>query len=202
MKKSTSIPPLVIVLLFATTLNAAPLVVVDQQNLIVDAVVLSGQSIIGQTFVPTLPAIDAFEFDLGALTGGTQIYINLRDGVAGTNGLQGAILGTTNTVVLPSEAPNEMTHFDFPTSIALIPGKKYVAEVVGTNGQRASLSFDDRYPAGESLVIVTPGRDLIFREGLHVPEPSAAILAIVAAALLSSFTDGRGRRPGGCHGTR
>ena len=85
--------------------QAAPLGVIDQQNTIATNRFFSGQNIIGQSFVPTLPGIDAIEFNLGSNTFGSSIYINVRDGLAGPDGLSGPILGTSNTLVLESDAP-------------------------------------------------------------------------------------------------
>jgi hypothetical protein len=193
MKRFASIPPLAVVLSLVSTASASSLAVIDQQNLINDARSFSGQSSIGQSFVPSLPAIEAIEFELGALTGGNHIFVNLRDGVFGATGLEGPILGRTNTLTIPSDAELAMRHFDFENRIALTPGNTYVAEVVGDNGQYVGLSFNDRYPPGESFKITSPGWDLVFVEGLHVPEPGTAILA-AAAAMLASLACGRRRR--------
>lgn len=48
----------------------------------------------GQSFTPTLPAIDAIEFLLG---GEGTVVVRLRDGLAGTDGLDGNIIAESIT---------------------------------------------------------------------------------------------------------
>jgi hypothetical protein len=184
-----------IALALAGAAYSAPLGMVDQQNRPADGRFFAGQNNMGQSFVPTLPAIDAIEFDLGSLSGGiSTTYINLRDGVVGADGLQGPILGTTNSITLFDDSPILTRHFDFPSRIALIPGQTYVAELVGTNGAAGGLTFDDKYPQGEGLKAFSPGWDMVFAEGLHVPEPTTALLAAAGLAGLVAFARQRVRR--------
>jgi hypothetical protein len=188
-----------IVLASATTCQGAPLGVIDQQNSVYTNNFFSGQNRIGQSFVPSLPGIDAIEFELGALTGGGAVFVNLRSGLSGPGGLDGPILGTSNSIDLPSNAPFEWRHFDFPSRIDLVPGNVYVAELVSGNGHAGRFTMDSMYAAGSPLPPTSfdPTWDLVFVEGLHVPEPSAGALAAGAYAMISMR---RRRRRAACAG--
>jgi hypothetical protein len=176
-------------LLLPAVCHAAPLLMIDQQNTISDARFLSGQNRLGQSFMPTLSAIDAIEISLGSLSDFSMFFVNLRDGLAGPTGLDGPILGTSNSIMLPPDAPNEMRHFDFPGRIALTPGVKYVFEVIGNKGIAGGLSTGDAYPRGEGLKEFSPGFDMIFAEGLHVPEPSSLALFTMALVMVAAWGD-------------
>jgi len=177
----------------ATSAPAAPIAVVDQQNVMEDSAFFTAQNTIGQSFVPSLAGIDSIEFALGPYSSSElTVYVNLRDGVSGANGLGGPILGTSNSLVIPASADVATRHFDFPSTIALTPGNVYAAELVGTTGFSGTFSDGDRYPLGQSLAFLTSAQDLIFTEGLHVPEPASAILA--AAGFFSLSLIARGRR--------
>jgi hypothetical protein len=176
---------------------ADPITVIDQMNSPPIGSFFSGQSIIGQSFVPSLAGIDAIEFELGALSFlENSVFVNLRDGVSGANGLGGPILGTTAAIVIPGDSPIGTRHFDFPSRIALVPGNVYAAEIVGTAGVGFSGSFtrNDLYPPGQSLVILDPDEDLVFAEGLHVPEPATLFAALEGVTLLN-LVFVRRRRP-------
>jgi hypothetical protein len=179
----------------AVAAHASPLATVDQQNGVATNDFYSGQFRIGQSFVPSLSAIDAIEFDLSTLTGGNSVYVNLRDGLSGTGGLDGPILGTSNTIVIPLEAPFERRHFDFPSRIPLVPGNVYVAELVSTNGFAGRLTLNSSYAAGVALPPTSfeAEWDLVFVEGLHVPEPSTAAAALTALLLCASLGSRRRR---------
>jgi hypothetical protein len=177
--------------------EAAPLQLIDQQNTTSDARFFSGQNRIGQSFTPTLPAVDAVELNLGSLSGlSSTIFVNLRSGLAGPDGLDGPILGTSNSVFLPPDTPNEVRHFDFPNRTLLTPGALYVFEVVGNNGHAGALSTGDKYPRGVALKEFSADFDMIFAEGLHVPEPGSMVLSATAFVVLAvSVTGQRSYRP-------
>jgi hypothetical protein len=185
----------VLFLAIAAATQASPLGTIDQQNSIATNDFYSGQNRIGQSFVPSLSAIDAIEFELGALTGGNTVFVNLRNGLAGSGGLDGPIIGTSNTVVIPIDATFEWRHFDFPSRIPLAPGNVYVAELVGVNGHAGRLTLNSSYPLGAALPPTSfeTEWDLVFAEGLHVPEPSSAAIAL-SFLWLSALVNGRRRR--------
>jgi hypothetical protein len=192
MKTLTLIPSLALALaVAAASVCAAPLGTVDQQNVVADGRVYTGQNNIGQSFVPTLDAIEAVDFQLGSLSvAASSIFVRLRDGVVGDNGLAGTPLAKSNTLVLPPDSPFEWRHFDFPSRISLTPGNTYVLELVSNNGHASNLSFNDLYPAGRSLNVGSPDVDLIFAEGLHIPEPGSAMLGMMGAISLYWFRGG------------
>jgi hypothetical protein len=186
-------------LVLSVICEAAPLLLVDQQNTTSDARFFSGQNRIGQSFTPTLPAVDAVELNLGSLSGlSSTIFVNLRSGLAGPDGLDGAILATSNSVLMPPDTPNEMRHFDFPSRILLTPGALYVFEIVGNSGHAGALSTGDNYPRGSALKEFSAGFDMIFAEGLHVPEPRSMVLLAAAFVALAGLIAGqRSYRPAG-----
>jgi hypothetical protein len=166
----------------------APITVVDQENpgpFKWTNSAWAGMSY-GQSFTPTLAGIDAFE-SLFAGDGAT-VVIRLRDGVAGTDGLQGAIFAESfPTAVNGSTA---MFHFDFASTVALIPGRTYVAEAYIVAGIVYSRYTEgDAYAGGQYFCsgMYAPmfsDYDMVYREGLHGELTPAAVPAPAALALV------------------
>ena len=192
-----ALPVLVCLFVAVEPSHAAPITVVDQQNPGPFDISFSPPSPMGQTFTASLAGVDAIEVDLRSAN---TVYVNLRDGLAGADGLTGPILATSNTVsyVIPTV---QTVHFDFASTIPLIPGNTYVAELVSTLGADidAVATTSNAYTGGQSLMSGFASsssflldRDLLFVEGLHVPEPSTFVLA--AFALLGVATLARRRR--------
>jgi hypothetical protein len=141
----------------------------------------------GQSFTPSLPAIDAIEFRLGGMD--ANVIVRLREGVAGDDGLDGNIIAESLPVVVNIPVGYARHHFDFPSRVTLTPGQQYVAELRNMSGSLAVFqSIDNRYSGGQVFNEDFPSallqaQDLFFREGLHVPEPGSAALCFIAWAL-------------------
>ena len=165
--------------------SANPVFVVDQQQ------IQGGndgdnvaQEHVGQTFTPTLGAIDSIWFSLGSQGGAVSAFVNLRDSSAGDSFL-GNLLSVSKPVTF-SHLDLQAIQFDFGSMIGLKPGAIYVAEIVFDAPWRVDASASDFYAGG--LVIAgdtpVPEFDLVFREGLHVSSvPEPASLGLLGLAL-------------------
>ena len=136
----------------------------------------------GQSFTPTLPAVDAFEFLLGG--DNSTVVVQLRDGVAGADGLGGNIIAQSQPVLVDMFGSN-FFHFDFPNRVSLVPNQVYVAELLITTGSLGVRhTQNDQYAGGQFLhqdfsPTTFSLTDLVFKEGLHdatVPEPSCHLI--------------------------
>jgi hypothetical protein len=153
---------------------------------------------IGQSFTPTLPALDVVELmttDFGLFNGmGANLSVNIRAG-----SLSGSVLGTSGVVSLP-DGFNGLTHFDFSAPVGLVPGQTYVIEIVVQSGDVWAVGITDGFPndpysRGALLhgQQASPFADLWFREGVTVvPAPSG--LALAAGGGLVFMVLGLGRR--------
>jgi hypothetical protein len=172
--------------LAASLCTAAPIATVDQEN-------LSGPNVgslsqpVGQSFIPSLTAVDAVDVELAAVSNPIDVQVNILDGISGSYGLSGTVLGSSGTVTLSSTTLS-LVHFDLSSEVALTPGNTYVIEVVpvnNTNGYsfRWAESGSNPYRYGQDLQTgIAPGSvsvtsvDMVFVEGLSsgaVPtEPS------------------------------
>jgi len=158
----------------------------------------------GQTFTPTLAALDFVQLRLSDSNVmnklGATFLIQIRQGGTGT----GAILGTSAGVTLANSFGSladdfgfgfpfggTPVQFDFATPVALTPGGLHSIEVVKVSGD--TFLVYGRQPgdyAGGAVITGLPGADLLFREGLQgevpvVPEPaSLALLGLGLCTLL------------------
>ncbi len=155
-----------------TALYAAPITRVDQQNQGIVAGTNGGASF-GQSFTPTLPAIDAIEFLMAGL--GQAVVVNILDGLLGADGLGGPVIATSHPVTVFTLNGQQTIHFDFPTRVALTPGQTYVAQLFTPGGiEGVSWTAGDTYTGGQFLQEgLAPSnlaaQDLIFIEGMNQP---------------------------------
>jgi hypothetical protein len=190
------------VLAVARVASAASIATVDQQYFPSGTVGAVLSEIRGQSFTPTLAAIDAVEFMLVANSGApNDIAIELYEG----EGFSGALLGTTNTHLIASGSA-QVYHFDFEGQIALVPGSIYSFRMVGGGTTSALRVIQDAfflgYAEGNSLNLygIPQTSDLWFSEGLHVPEPATALLLCAGLLFMprrhvrSRIACGAGRR--------
>ena len=131
---------------------------------------------IGQSFTPTFPSLNFFDFSTEDLGGGSaQLFVNLRQG-----SIARTILGVSSVVTLPTGFSG-VTRFLFPVDVLLVPGTLYVAEVRVATGVNWGIGSDggnlDLYLGGDAIALGSPTafNDLFFREG-QVPEPSTLLL--------------------------
>jgi len=175
-----------------STSMASTIGTIDQQNLDHPEPRTSGGFDTGQSFIPTLDGIDFVEFYLASgTTTPDSAYVNVLDGISGVDGMGGPVLGTSNTVIYSAQG---VVHFDFPTTIPLTPGQPYVLQLEIQGQSSFNVTYEDQYPGGRAyfktldlvnLELFFPGFDLVFTEGLHVPEPSSTcLLGVFAVGVL------------------
>lgn len=176
--------------------HAAPITLVDQQNLASVAGTNGGVSF-GQSFTPSLPAIDAIEFLMAGF--GDTVVVRLLDRLAGSDGLGGALIASSNPVVVSTPGLQQNIHFDFPARVALSPSHTYVAELFTPGGIEGVSWSADTYGGGQFLHegvaadSFPQGRDLIFTEGLTHPISEPGTEWVFALGLLG-LTLQRGSR--------
>jgi hypothetical protein len=135
----------------------------------------------GQSFTPTFSTVGFVMLYLYNNLAGTA-YINLRSG-----SITGTILSSTTPVFMP-DGFYGITNFNFPVPVAITPGVTYFLQPVllSGSGSFVSLVTDTSY-AGTAYSQGVPIRsaELWFREGIVVPEPSAAWLALLVGGVLA-----------------
>jgi hypothetical protein len=141
----------------------------------------AGGVIFGQSFIPTLSRVDAFEVVMGDF--GATVVAQILNSVVGFDGLAGPVIGTSDPAVTQAPSGRSTVHFDFPVGVAVTPGQTYVAKFFSINGDFApgiagvSITTNDSYPRGLLLEggfppgFFSPADDLIFSEGLTTPIP-------------------------------
>lgn len=163
---------LILLLGIATATRAEPIIRIDQQNQGPVAGTNGGVSF-GQSFTPTLPAIDAIEFLMAGL--GQRVVVNILDGLIGADGLGGPVIATSEAVTVLTLSGHQSVHFDFPDRLALTPGRRYVAQLFTPGGiEGVSWTDGDAYGGGQFLqegfaASDFSERDLIFTEGVTRP---------------------------------
>jgi hypothetical protein len=180
-----------------TTPPPPPTIAIDQQN---SASPMNGGNIgvgssVGQSFIPTQNSVDEATFYLESAGGPVSAYLAILNGVSGTNGLAGTVLGTS-PVVSFSDTSFGPVQFTLSSPVSLVPGDPYVLEVIPTIGNFdfESSSTGTTLPGTVQLQGIYPesilAQDtLIFSEGpvqspTAVPEPSSLALLVVALASL------------------
>ena|ERR1051325_1187771 len=182
-------------LIFTTVLVTACFVrgqgnwVYDQQstNLIEGAALLNnlGQPM-GQSFTPSLASVGFVTLNLYNNFSGS-VYVNLR-----SNSITGPILSSTTPVFMPDSFFG-ITNFLFAAPVAVIPGVIYYLQPEIQSGSAGFASYvtDASYVGGSAIYQGVPvlDRNLWFREGIVVPEPSSIFLLLTGGtfALLTSF---------------
>ena len=146
---------------------------------------IQSNQLIGQSFTPSLTAVGFIRLYLtdGSFNGvGATVSINLR-----ANSIGGAILGSTQPVTVPDRFAS-YSDFLFSTPVDVTPGISYFIQPVlisgdSTFGVGARNSFN--YSGGTAYFSGQPSTfvDLWFREGIVVPEPSAAALILAGLAM-------------------
>jgi hypothetical protein len=150
--------------------------------------------VVGQSFLPTLSAIDAIEFDLWDGPGSSAAMVQLRAGLVGSDGLGGPVIASSGEVTLAANAPEAFYRFEFPSTVALTPGDTYVAVLVATQGNIGlGIVTTNPYPGGQYLLggwsFANITYDMVFREGVYtlpvaVPIPGAVLLGTLGAGLV------------------
>lgn len=152
----------------------------------------------GQSFVPTATSADRFEFLLGGVA--ATVVLRLRDGVAGTNGLSGAVIAETTPVTVDFIG-SEWFGFQFAQPVALSSGQTYVAELAVLSGSlgvrltEGNAYGSGMYLAGTFAAGSLTGFDLVFAEGMAaaVPEPASWATFMAGGLLLAGAARSRKR---------
>jgi len=138
----------------------------------------------GQSFVPSFSTIGLIRVYLSdqSLGGvGATVDINLWSGSIGN----GTLISSTHAMFL-MHGFFGYTNFFFSAPVPVSPGTTYffqpfVESGDSDNGMVTGLTERFNYPAGAAIISGSPssGFDLLFREGIEVPEPSSVSLAIL-----------------------
>jgi hypothetical protein len=158
----------------------------DQQSSVdgsyLEGAVLDLQAVqpFGQSFTPSLTSVGFVRLYLyDSYTPNTlpgTLYVNLRAG-----SITGQVLGTSTPVTLAPHF-NGLVDFFFQTPVSLTPQTTYFLQPVLQSGNRWGIFADTyNYPGGTewSQGAAVPSRDLWFREGIVIPEPSSAALGLL-----------------------
>lgn len=179
---------IIFMVFIATPVYASSIFIVDQEN--PGPFETSNGSLaasFGQSFTPSLPAIDAVEFLLGGSD--ATVIVQLRDSLAGFDGLGGNIIAQS-LPVLVDQLGSHVFLFNFTDRVFLTPGEVYVAELQimsGSYGVRHTQN--NRYPAGKFLHggwphTNFPNTDLVFSEGLTSPIPIPGAFWLLGSGLI------------------
>ncbi len=135
----------------------------------------------GQSFTPTLNSISFVQLYLDIIPTNSIVDINILSG-----SMTGTILGTSMPTVFNSTPPGYYD-FIFSSPISLTPGTKYYLNPVSVSGPLpVGVYTRDQYTGGDMIVKNQPviDRDLVFREGIIVPEPSSIFLFALGTGLI------------------
>jgi hypothetical protein len=125
----------------------------------------------GQEFVPAMDSIDHAEFltkRMGSGTTPTELVVELY-----SESVTGVLLGTTGTVSVDSDYA-QLTLFEFPSGVALVPGNTYVLILRELHGVDWGMGYSgDEYPSGSMIRNAVPYEeaDAWFREGVTPGTP-------------------------------
>ena len=134
----------------------------------------------GESFAPAFTSVGFIRlmlYPLGPRQSGF-IYCNLR-----SSSIFGPIIGTSESVLLADNFSGALT-LQFANPVSVTPGSTYYFEAVVDHSWAAGIG-QYNYPGGSLFLAGTPEAvNFWFREGIIVPEPSAAAFAILGAAAL------------------
>jgi hypothetical protein len=191
---------LAVLLPFAPCARAQGTFQYDQQSVFNDTTLgetasgIMANQPMGQSFTPSLSSVDFIRLQLyegNSGTGpGTGVYLNLRSG-----SITGPIVSSTAPVFLANGWLAAYVTFTFPTPVPVTPGVTYYFQPIVQSGDWSVGTYNPgyNYPGGTAIGrgIPNPASDLLFREGIIVPEPSSASLLLLAGGVAWSL----GRQP-------
>lgn len=165
----------------------------DQQSVTTEVVPagietpIQTQQPIGQSFTPGLSSVDIIRLYMDDQTPGgvgSTVSIDLWSGSIG-----GALLGSSDAVFVP-QGFFGYDNFLFSTPISVTPGITYYFQPIvqsgdSDNNMRTGLTSGSSYANGTAFINGSPsGFDLLFREGIVVPEPSFFSFGILGLAAM------------------
>ena len=145
---------------------------VDQQNL-VGADVTGPIHDTGQSFTPSLSAMNVVDVSLSTVNPGSTVTIRL-DLFSGA-GYGGTLLGSSFLVTVSEFGPHTI-EFNYASLIDLVPGSMYTFRmtVVSGGGYEELRSLANPYAGGTAFTpsgMIFPESDLVFAEGISsVPD--------------------------------
>jgi hypothetical protein len=142
--------------LLTTHTTLATIAIIDQQNPVGTNTTGPGVGS-GQSFTPTLPALDVVDVSISTVGPGviTTLHLDLFSGT----GFNGTLVGSSDSITF-SDFGFHPREFLFPTPIVLVPGNVYTFRITG-GGYEESFSLGDLYAGGDE---VTPN-------GIYSTEP-------------------------------
>jgi hypothetical protein len=146
---------------------------------------------IGQSFMPALSSVGFIRLSVGDGTAnngtGATIVVNLR-----TDSITGTIVGTSDAVVLPDNfgrGTNGVVNFLFPVPVPVTPGIEYFFQPVVETGDPFGVAYYNTFNCAGGTAYYQGASDTFFdmwfREGIVVPEPSAATLMLMGIGSLA-----------------
>jgi hypothetical protein len=196
---------LILVLTLATFgARAQGTLVIDQQApLAMGSTAIQGTEPLGQSFTPSLSAVGYIQLALADANPGNSlgatVTVDLRAG-----SITGTILGTATPVTMPdgfaATVPfNNPPTFYFATPVTVTPGTMYFFDVNVLSGDTWKVAEGPgTYYAngtGFSYGVANSSFNLTFAEGVVVPEPPAAWLALAGGGMFLGLR--RWRKSGG-----
>jgi hypothetical protein len=189
MKSSSPFLLLFLILGSATCARGQGTFQYDQQSAFSDSTLgetsglITANQPIGQSFTPSLSSVGFIKLQLyegnSGAGSGTGVYLNLRSG-----SITGPILGSTDPVFLLNGWLAGYVTFTFPTVVPVTPGVTYYFQPVVQSGEWTVGAYNPsyNYPGGSLILrgVPNPASDLLFREGIIVPEPSSASFLLLA----------------------
>jgi hypothetical protein len=157
---------------------------------------------IGQEFTPSLNGLDfvdvKFLSQLGTNSGDGTFQIAIHQGT-----ITAPVLALSGQMTFSSGINGTDAQFTFPSTVPLAPGNTYVLEVLQIAGNALwgvevplsavvnGQTIDMNYPGGRMIFAGVPRdtNDMIFAEGIFVPEPSVSFLLLAGVLVF-----GLGRR--------
>lgn len=152
----------------------------DQQasdtNSIDGVAYLNNQQPMGQAFTPSFSSISAAAFFLsGGFPGATgDVEVNIRSG-----SITGTILGTSDAVTFNGNSG--IYDFLFSSPVTLTPGITYYLQPIQVNPGGVGVNLVNApVPTGGAIYngVLHNNNNYWYQEGIVVPEPSSALLAV------------------------
>jgi hypothetical protein len=150
----------------------------------------------GQEFTPSLQGLDFVDVRLRGSAVGDTFQIAIHEGT-----ITAPVLGLSDPAVSSGSFPMNEAHFTFSSTVPLVVGNLYVLEIIQGGGYSGwgieipvsavvnGQPVDMNYPGGRLIYngVQQDSRDLIFREGMIVPEPGVITLGLLGVLAFGSM---------------
>ena len=158
---------------------------------------IQGYEPIGQSFTPSLSSVDFIGLALNDANPGNglgaTVTLDLRSG-----SITGPLLATTTPVTMPDGYTGNVPAnpgsygpiFFFPTPVTVTPGTTYYFDIDVLSGDTWIVGIGGgTYPGGHAYAngVASTAANLVFYEGVVVPEPSVAWLALAGGGVFLGF---------------